>query len=110
MGGRSGKGKRPRGRQPTPGGGKPWSLRTRLLAGSAAAVLLLILLVAVRFYLKPGPPNGDRTEYSVTALQEPRFAGASACAECHRAEFKLWNGSHHQLAMQPATDNTVLGN
>ena len=36
------------------------------------------------------------------------FVGASACRDCHQAEFKRWNGSHHQLAMQPATDATVL--
>jgi predicted CXXCH cytochrome family protein len=36
--------------------------------------------------------------------------GARACAGCHAPEWKLWTGSHHQLAMQPAIDSTVLGN
>jgi predicted CXXCH cytochrome family protein len=39
----------------------------------------------------------------------PGFVGARKCGACHEAESKLWNGSHHQLAMQPATQATVLG-
>ena len=37
------------------------------------------------------------------------FVGANTCGGCHERELKLWKGSHHQLAMQPATDSTVLG-
>jgi tetratricopeptide (TPR) repeat protein len=40
----------------------------------------------------------------------PAFVGARTCARCHEREFKLWMGSHHQLAMQPANASTVLGN
>ena len=39
----------------------------------------------------------------------PSFVGAAACASCHGRENALWRGSHHQLAMQQATDQTVLG-
>jgi Flp pilus assembly protein TadD len=31
------------------------------------------------------------------------------CASCHAAEAERWQGSHHDLAMQPATSETVLG-
>lgn len=31
------------------------------------------------------------------------------CQGCHREQVKDWQGSHHQLAMQPATADTVLG-
>jgi tetratricopeptide (TPR) repeat protein len=44
------------------------------------------------------------------ALTAPRFVGSAACAKCHRAEYSLWRVSHHELAMQPASDATVLGN
>jgi tetratricopeptide (TPR) repeat protein len=37
------------------------------------------------------------------------FAGGLECADCHQAEFDLWRGSHHQLAMQEANSETVLG-
>ncbi|HXJ69603.1 MAG TPA: multiheme c-type cytochrome, partial [Verrucomicrobiae bacterium] len=37
------------------------------------------------------------------------FVGGAACVTCHAAEAAAWQGSHHQLAMQAATDSTVLG-
>jgi cytochrome c553 len=37
------------------------------------------------------------------------YVGRSACSECHEAEEQQWTGSHHDLAMQPATAETVLG-
>ena len=37
------------------------------------------------------------------------FVGSAACADCHQGEYEAWKGSHHELAMQPATDATVLG-
>jgi predicted CXXCH cytochrome family protein len=39
-----------------------------------------------------------------------KFVGSDACASCHRVETGLWRGSHHQAAMAPATEATVLGN
>ena len=37
------------------------------------------------------------------------WVGAEACAGCHNAAYDDWQGSHHDLAMQPATPETVLG-
>ena len=39
----------------------------------------------------------------------PTFVGTEACAGCHTAQFDAWKGSHHALAMQPATTARVLG-
>lgn len=39
----------------------------------------------------------------------PGFVGAGTCAECHPAQAAAWRGSHHDLAMQPAAEETVLG-
>ncbi len=33
----------------------------------------------------------------------------SACADCHPTEHAAWSGSHHDRAMQEATQETVLG-
>ena len=46
--------------------------------------------------------------------QDPRgaqatFVGRAACASCHEAQARDWAGSHHDLAMDVATDSTVLG-
>jgi tetratricopeptide (TPR) repeat protein len=38
------------------------------------------------------------------------FVGGQKCAECHKGEFDKWRGSPHDLAMEEANDQTVLGN
>jgi tetratricopeptide (TPR) repeat protein len=42
-------------------------------------------------------------------LQAPEYVGKAVCAECHGEQAALHTGSHHDLAMQPATGQTVLG-
>jgi predicted CXXCH cytochrome family protein len=37
------------------------------------------------------------------------FVGSETCAGCHRAQAELWHTSQHELAMQDATDKSVLG-
>jgi predicted CXXCH cytochrome family protein len=37
------------------------------------------------------------------------YVGSERCGSCHPSEYAAWRGSHHALAMQPATDQTVLG-
>ena len=37
------------------------------------------------------------------------YVGSQVCADCHQAEYSAWMGSDHQLAMQPATAETVAG-
>ncbi|MCB9283574.1 MAG: tetratricopeptide repeat protein [Lewinellaceae bacterium] len=41
---------------------------------------------------------------------EKQYIGTQACASCHEPEMMSWQGSHHDRAMQEATDETVLGN
>jgi len=43
------------------------------------------------------------------ALPEPQFVGAVVCSGCHADQTKHWQGSHHNLAMQEANEQTVLG-
>jgi tetratricopeptide (TPR) repeat protein len=38
------------------------------------------------------------------------FIGSDSCMSCHQDEYQLWQGSHHDLAMQLPTADTVLGN
>ncbi|MEZ5570707.1 MAG: HEAT repeat domain-containing protein [Halioglobus sp.] len=38
------------------------------------------------------------------------FTGSEACQGCHAQEYSLWQGSHHDLAMQLPAPDTVLGN
>ena len=42
-------------------------------------------------------------------LVEKTYVGSAQCAECHAQEYKLWQGSHHQRAMEVATPDSVEG-
>ena len=39
----------------------------------------------------------------------PGFVGAASCQECHQDEHADWTGSHHDLAMQEVSAESVLG-
>ena len=41
---------------------------------------------------------------------EAAFVGSQQCVQCHTREYQLWRNSHHDLAMQPANEETVLAN
>lgn len=43
-------------------------------------------------------------------LPAPTYVGRAACVDCHAEQDRLWRGSHHDLAMQEATETSVLGN
>ncbi len=36
------------------------------------------------------------------------YVGSEACRDCHAAEHAAWLNSHHDLALQPATPDTIL--
>ncbi len=55
------------------------------------------------FLLFGGSDNSHATEPS------PNYVGSQKCASCHAQEHKAWQNSHHDLAMQPATEETVAG-
>ena len=50
----------------------------------------------------PTPPPVE----SVAPLQ---YVDGEVCGDCHIDEAELWQGSHHDLAMQEATEDSVLG-
>ncbi|HTO88977.1 MAG TPA: tetratricopeptide repeat protein [Thermoanaerobaculia bacterium] len=60
-----------------------------------------------------GPERGSAaspTPTKVPLAAHATFVGREACAGCHAEEDRRWRGSHHDLAMQEATEKTVLGN
>jgi tetratricopeptide (TPR) repeat protein len=38
-----------------------------------------------------------------------QYVGSERCAQCHEEQWHDWQGSHHDLAMQVASEETVLG-
>lgn len=46
---------------------------------------------------------------STKLIPDDHFLGDQKCKSCHEDEFKLWQGSHHDKAMQIVSDSTILG-
>jgi len=68
----------------------------------AVVKLLGLYLFAVVIVLLAG--------HLAARAEEPAgFVGVQDCARCHTAQFEAWKGSHHALAMQKASEVTVLG-
>lgn len=74
------------------------SMRARLL------LLLAALLMTACGGQQP-PAQADPPPQAGPATH----VGQQRCAACHAAEATAWTGSHHDLAMDPATAATVLG-
>ena len=51
----------------------------------------------------------DSSKTNSYPINSPSYVGQVKCRSCHAEEAKLWQISHHALAMQPATDQSVLG-
>ena len=82
------------------------SRETILIAAAVAAAIItaggwaiLFLTDGWRYAFSGGSP----------AVAGATFVGSESCAGCHRAEAELWHASQHRLAMQHASDTTVLG-
>lgn len=76
-----------------------------LLARLAAAAIVILLVhgcvddTAEIASVRMGAGGPDASGY----------VGPDVCASCHARQTQLWAGSHHDLAMQPATDEFVAG-
>jgi tetratricopeptide (TPR) repeat protein len=51
----------------------------------------------------------SRPEATQQAGMAIYFIGGQACAACHPQQYEHWRNSHHDLAMQEANEQTVLG-
>ena len=63
---------------------------------------------------KPMPANAVSSilqpENKTIENTDDGFYGTQSCLVCHKEQHQYWQGSHHDLAMQAANSNTVLGN
>ncbi len=50
----------------------------------------------------------DGDDLSGKQIPDSHFLGDNNCKECHQDEFKDWQGSHHDKAMQTADSVSVL--
>ena len=88
-------------------------LRLRRLDRTFVVMIAFALACAFAALAPTGAshPSSARAAESATAsaAPPPTYVGSAVCAGCHESEAKLWKGSHHQLAMDHATDKSVLG-
>lgn len=80
-------------------------------------ILYFLFALTILFSCK----DGKKTEYkeipqenqnsifvSTDQIPDANFLGDDACKQCHQTEFKDWEGSHHDKAMQLANRETIL--
>ncbi|HZN34016.1 MAG TPA: multiheme c-type cytochrome, partial [Pirellulaceae bacterium] len=81
-------------------------------SGDLARARRRLIIVALLFLAALAVTAGVWADwyYGLPADAVATFVGGQTCAECHRAQHDEWRGSHHDLAMDVATDATVLGN
>ena len=82
---------------------KIWWVAAAAILGVPSLVAVLVLTYRALPAVKAKSPN------AIGAAAAARYAGIAACAECHAREYAAWRGSQHQLAMQHATAQSVLG-
>jgi predicted CXXCH cytochrome family protein len=85
------------------------------------AVIGLFTVFAIKSYLSDSQPDAEAIDdgaaktsiveelAKLADLREPEYVGRAQCRSCHEQQYKSWEGSHHDLAMQEANDNTVSG-
>ena len=79
--------------------------RVPILIRIAIAIAVVIGLAACGGEPDSVPPVAE----SDTPAERAEYVGAETCAGGHEQQSRLWTGSHHDLAMQDATADTVLG-
>src|SRR5215468_757611 len=79
--------------------------RTIVIAAVVAAATIVAGSVAFQFLAgwKHAFSGGSPADASTPLV------GSNTCASCHQGEAELWRSSQHGLAMQHATDKSVLG-
>ena len=76
------------------------------------AAMLVAATIAVSLSLLARPLWTGWTPWARTrgrAQARVAFVDDRSCARCHEAQYRQWSGSHHDRAMQPADETTVLG-
>src|SRR5712691_4828706 len=82
--------------------------KPRTWIAASVAVAIVVFGGFASWFLVSGARNGPANTAAGSAAAAT-FVGSKTCASCHEAEAKLWRTSQHKLAMDHATDRSVLG-
>ncbi len=77
--------------------------KTWEIAGLIAALVIVVSLPLYYFLVV------KNTQEKTAPGSKTEFVGSSACKDCHIPEYENWQGSHHDLAMDTAHPESVLG-
>jgi predicted CXXCH cytochrome family protein len=80
-----------------------------LVLGAALAALGLAGYGAWRTGLFGSGAPAPSAAPDAAVLGDGGYAGSTSCQGCHTAEYQRWQRSQHAVAMQEATEQTVLG-
>ena len=83
-----------------------WLSRGGWIVLAVVALGLLLVSWSLSVVDQAAAPTGSTA--SMTA-QPGRHVGGKTCISCHTSAARDWQGSHHDLAMQPASEQSVLG-
>ena len=81
-------------------------LRRWELSGLIGALIIVLIIPA---YLFKEKYRISKSQPDPQAYYDETFVGREKCVDCHKKEHDKWQGSHHDKAMDKATDETVLG-
>ena len=67
----------------------------------------VILITLIR--CKSEDSGNESRSTALTSMHAAEYRGRESCRECHEKEYNLFQGSDHDMAMDLATEQTVLG-
>lgn len=88
---------------------------------SAILSPLMLSLFSLNAYAGEQDPNSNTETSKLSSVasdassdvlpigSKATYVGSEACVDCHSEEVEAWEGSHHDMAMKHATDESVLG-
>ncbi|HAS27341.1 MAG TPA: deca-heme c-type cytochrome, partial [Vibrio sp.] len=82
---------------------------------------LMLSLFSLSTYANEQDPNSNTEASKLSSVashansdvlpigSKATYVGSEACVDCHSEEVEAWQGSHHDMAMKHAADESVLG-
>ena len=77
----------------------------KVMGALALTTVILITLI----HCNREDSGNDSGDNSMASTQTAEYRGRESCRECHEKEYNLFQGSDHDMAMDLATEQTVLG-
>ena len=84
-----------------------YSIYRLTIAGTISILIILIFFACSKRSRDVRMTKTGLSEKTTSVVSE--FKGRESCKECHQKQYDLFQGSDHDMAMDTATDLTVMG-